>query len=111
MCRSFNQIKILIVLVLAANITGCAAKSTRSVSTPARPISVMNSRAPKENGIMKATGDAAKGTLDGMLWVVKELLSPFDAVRRGIIDAFGVTSEEPIVKEKNLPPSPYRANQ
>lgn len=50
------------------------------------------------NGMGKGVGNAAQGAGKGAGWFFGELLRPFDAMRNGLIDAFGV--KEPAQRKR-----------
>lgn len=103
--------KIFLILTVLLLPLGCA-QQKRYSNLPAKPISVLVSHnSAQDKGFFQGVGKVGQGALDGLAWVVKELFSPLDALRKGIINTFGVTSEEPVVVQKNVPPSPFRGNQ
>ena len=86
---------------------GCASSSIPA-NRPAQPISTLAThRAGNNSTLLEKTGTVFLGIGKGALWVVGELLSPLNALRKGLVHLFGVTSEEAVVEQKNLPPSGF----
>lgn len=94
-------------LILFLFVTGCTTHSTSKRSV--QPISSLAAKRgqSQQNGLLKVPGEIIHNSGEAFLWVVKELLSPFNALRKGMINTLGVT-EESTMKEHSLPPSPYR---
>ena len=57
---------------------------------PARPNPAIQAMGNGINGVGKGLGNVAKGTAKGAGWFFGELLRPVEALRTGLIDAFGV---------------------
>lgn len=107
MCR---WVKFLLVYFLIAAAAGCA-QSNKAVKRPVQPISSLaTKRGAQENALLRGTKNVLQGIGKGTFWVVKELFSPLEALRKGLIHTFGVTSEE-VVVERNLPPKGFRPAQ
>ncbi len=95
-------VKQFIVLSMIVVVSGCTGVDKR----PVQPISSLASRRGQDgsNQMLKIPAEIIHQSGEGFVWVIKELLSPFNALRKGMVNAFGVT-EESSVKEKSYPPS------
>jgi len=98
--------KPVLIFILIFALGGCA--STQS-KRPAQSISSLAAkRGSQQKSFLQTTGNVFGGIGTGCVWVLKELLSPLNGLRKGMINQFGVKSEKRVVSDGKLPPSPYR---
>lgn len=97
-------VKIFLSFILMSSFLGCASAPTQS-KRPAQPISTLAAkRASKKPNLLDHAGGALVKTGEGCVWVLNELISPLDGVRKMLVGAFGVT-EETRVDGSSVPPS------
>lgn len=103
-----RAVNIALAAAIAATLAGCAGPKKNVKKRPVQPISSLATRRAQEGSpVVRGMKSAGKATWNGSVWVVKELLSPLDALRKGMIDLFGVTTEE-TVTQRNLPPQGFQ---
>jgi len=104
----FKWGKFILLFILIFALGGCASTQTQSKRPVQSIYSLAAKRGTQQKTFAQTAGKVVGGVGKGCVWVLKELLSPLNGLRKGMINRFGVVSEETVVTGGNHPPSPYR---